>query len=120
MKLFFSAFLFFSLMGQIAAAAALGTSARTVIPADVQQIISVDYRQLSNSAVAGELHDSALPDNMKQLESALKGVCISSDRDITHLTFASFPDAGQIRMMGVAQGQVALQSIFVTHRANNI
>ena len=98
MKLFFSAFLFFNLMGQIAAAAALGTSARTVIPADVQQIISVDYRQLSNSSVAGELHDRALPDNMKQFESALKGVGISPARDIDHLTFASFRDAGQIRM----------------------
>jgi len=120
MKLFFSAFLFFSLMGQIAAAAALGTSARTVIPADVQQIISVDYRQLSNSAVAGELHDRALPDNMKQFESALKGVGISPDRDIDHLTFGSFRDAGQIRMMGVAEGQFALKSIFAKLRGKKI
>ena len=120
MKLFFSAFLFFSLMGQIAAAAALGTSARTVIPADVQQIISVDYRQLSNSSVAGELHDRALPDNMKQFESAVKGVGISPARDIDHLTFASFRDAGQIRMMGVAEGQFALKSIFAKLRAKKI
>ena len=30
-------------------AAALGTSSRTVIPSEVQQIISVDYRALRNS-----------------------------------------------------------------------
>ena len=99
------AFLFTALITQFSAAAALGTAARTVIPADVQQIISVDYRQLSNSSVAGELHDRALPDNMKQFESALKSVGISPDRDIDHLTFASFRDAGQIRSLN-ANGQL--------------
>src|SRR5438067_12060289 len=101
MKLFFSAFLFFSLMGQIAAAAALGTSARTVIPADVQQIISVDYRQLSNSPVAGELHDSALPDNIKQFESAAKGGGNCSLRHIDRLTLRPLRPAGWVRLMGV-------------------
>src|SRR2546423_4756782 len=114
------AFLFTALITQFSAAAALGTAARTVIPADVQQIISVDYRQLSNSSVAVELHDRALPDNMKQFETALKGVGISPDRDIDHLTFASFRDAGQIRLMGVADGQFALKSIFAKLRAKKI
>ena len=30
----------------------LGTSARVVIPADIQQLISVDYRALKNSPTA--------------------------------------------------------------------
>jgi hypothetical protein len=112
--------LFLIALAPFAAAAALGTATRNVIPSDVQQIISVDYRQLSNSPVAGELHDRALPDNMKQFESALKGVGISPDRDIDHLTFASFRDAGQIRLMGVADGQFALKSIFAKLRAKKI
>ena len=55
-----------------AGASALGTSARSVIPSDVQQIISVDYRQVINSQTATELHDRVLPENLKQFEAALK------------------------------------------------
>src|SRR2546421_5502593 len=120
MRLLFRVVLFSALAAQLSFAAALGTAARNVIPSDVQQIISVDYRQLSNSSVAGELHDRALPDNLKQFESALKGVGISPARDIDHLTFASFREAGQIRMMGVAEGQFALKSIFAKLRAKKI
>src|SRR2546423_10704007 len=112
-----SVLLFTALISQFSAAAALGTAARNVIPSDVQEIISVDYRQLSNSSVAGELHDRALPDNLKQFESALKGVGISPARDIDHLTFASFRESGQLRLVGVAEGQFALKNIFTKLRA---
>ena len=35
----------------------LGSSARTVIPSDIQQIISVDYRALKNSQAAQALKE---------------------------------------------------------------
>ena len=53
---------------------ALGTSARAVIPAEVQQIISVDYRALKASPTALALKNRVLPDNMKEFEGALTGV----------------------------------------------
>ena len=53
-----------------AAAAPLSNNARTVIPQDVQQIISVDYRGLRDSAVARALKDQVIPDSIKQFESS--------------------------------------------------
>ena len=101
-------------------AAALGTSAREVIPAEVQQIINVDYRALSNSPLATELHDRVLPPDLKEFETALKGVGITPQKDIDHLTFASFRDKDQIRFVGVAEGSFALKQIFAKLKAKKI
>ena len=73
--------------GLFASAAALGTSARTVIPAEVQQIISVDYRALRNSPTALSLKERVLPDNLKQFETALKSAGVN-ENDVDQLTFA--------------------------------
>jgi hypothetical protein len=89
----------------------LGSSARAVIPADVQQIISVDYRALRNSDTAMALKAQVLPANLKEFESALKGVGIDADKDVDQLTFASYRDkkAG-VRVFGVAQGEFAVKT----------
>jgi hypothetical protein len=88
-----------------ALAAPLGSSVRPVIPAEVQQIICVDYRTLKNSDTAKALKDQVLPENLKQFETALKGVGISPDRDVDELTFVAYrrPKRG-VEMVGVAQG----------------
>ena len=54
-----------------ALAAPLGSSVRPAIPAEVQQLICVDYRALKNSDTAQQLRDQVLPDNLKQFEVAL-------------------------------------------------
>ena len=82
----------------------LGSSARTVIPSDVQQIISVDYRSMKNSNTAMALKAQVLPDNLKQFEAALKGVGIDPEKDVDQLTFASYRMKQAMRVMGVAQG----------------
>ena len=51
----------------------LGTSARVVIPADIQQIISVDYRALKNSPTALALKARVLPDQVAGSEDAQAG-----------------------------------------------
>lgn len=86
--------------------AALGTAAGAVIPSDVQQIITVDYRQLQNSPTALALKAKVLPDNLKDLEGALRSAGIDPDKDVDTLTFASFrtQDKG-LRIIGIAQGQ---------------
>src|SRR5438270_10923186 len=101
-------------------AGALGTSTRTVIPAAVQQIISVDYRQVENSPIATQLHDRVLPDDLKQFEAALKGIGIVAKRDIDRLTFASFRDKGTLRFVGIAEGNFDLKAIIAKLRAKKI
>jgi len=63
-------------------AAPLPSSVRPAIPADVQQLICVDYRALKNSDTAQKLKEQVLPENLKQFETALKGIGVSTDRDL--------------------------------------
>lgn len=111
MKRLFLAGLVLALLPSSMFAAALGTAARNVIPSDVQQIISVDYRRMAGSSTAQALHDRVLPENLKQFETALKGVGIVPDRDIDQLAFASFRADNQVRFVGVAQGQFSVKKI---------
>jgi hypothetical protein len=93
------------LAGTAAMAMPLGSSARAVIPADVQQIISVDYRTLHNSDTAMALKQQVLPQNLKDFEAALKGVGVDADKDVDQLTFASYRDSkGAVHIIGIAQG----------------
>src|ERR1700720_3863055 len=84
----------------------LGSSARAVIPADIQQLISVDYRALKNSDTAMALKQQVLPPSLKEFEGALRGVGIDPDKDVEQLTFASYRSGKEgVRVVGVAQGQ---------------
>src|SRR2546423_1404560 len=86
----------------------LGSSARTAIPSDIQQIISVDYRALKNSETAQALKAQVLPESLKQFEGALKSVGIDPEKDVEQLTFASDRAGKQgVRVVGLAQGQVS-------------
>jgi hypothetical protein len=100
--------------------AALGTAARNVIPSDVQQIIAVDYRRMAGSPTAQALHDRVLPENLKQFETALKGVGIVPDRDIDQLAFASFRANNQLRFVGIAQGQFSVKRIVTKLRQRKV
>src|SRR5262249_61234887 len=62
-KITLAIILFYSLS---AWATPLGSSARTVIPSDIQQIISVDYRALKNSDTAMALKAQVLPPALKE------------------------------------------------------
>ncbi len=90
----------------------LGSTARAAIPAEVQQIICVDYRSLKNSPSALALKDRVLPDSLKEFEGALRGVGINPDDDVEQLTFASFRSPKQgLQVIGVAQGQFPVKKI---------
>ncbi|MCI0402658.1 MAG: hypothetical protein L0212_03950 [Acidobacteria bacterium] len=90
-------------------AAALGTAPRNVIPAEVQQIISVDYRKLGGSPTAQALKARALPSNLQQFETALRAAGIDPDKDLEQLTFASFRAKDGLRILGIASGQFPAQ-----------
>ena len=76
-----------------------------MIPSDIQQIISVDYRAMKNSDTAMALKQQVLPQSLKEFEGALRSVGIDPDKDVEQLTFASYRSGKQgVRVVGVAQG----------------
>ncbi len=86
-------------------AAPMGGAARSVIPGDIQQLITVDYRTLKNSSTAMALKDQVLPPSLKEFETSLKGVGINPEKDVDLLTFASYRMEKQgLKVVGVAQG----------------
>jgi hypothetical protein len=101
--------------------AALASSAGSVIPSQVQQIITVDYRQLAQSPTALALKAKVLPDNLKDLESALRTVGIDPDKDVDSLTFASFRSQDKsVRIIGIASGQFTRTKIVKSMKAKKI
>jgi len=90
----------------------LNSSARSVIPAELQQLISVDYRALKDSPTAMQLKQQLMPDNIKEFETALKGVGIDPDKDVDTLAFAAFRTAkGGTKAVGVAAGPFAMKTV---------
>lgn len=108
------------LAGLPALAVPLGTSARAVIPADIQQIISVDYRALKNSPTALAMKARVLPDSLKEFESALRGVGIDPDTDVEQLTFASFRNKKGLQIIGLAQGNFPGKKIVAKLKAKKV
>lgn len=83
----------------------LNSSARACVPADLLQLISVDYRALKDSPTAMQLKQQLLPDNIKQFETALKAIGLDPETDVDTLTFASFRAGKQgVKTIGVAAG----------------
>jgi len=90
----------------------LNSSARTCIPADLLQLISVDYRTLKDSPTAMALKQQLMPDNIKQFEAALKNIGIDPDKDVDTLAFASFRSGKQgVKGVGVASGPFNMKAI---------
>jgi len=101
--------------------AALGTNARTVIPSDIQQIISVDYRALRNSPTALALKNRVLPENLKEFEKALKDIGINPDTDVEQLTFASFRSGkADLKIIGIANGQFPMKKLMAKMKLQKI
>lgn len=112
----------FAAFGVSAHAAQLDTDARTAIPADVQQIIVVDYRAMQNSPAAMDLKARILPPELKQLEDALKASGFNENQDVDELAFAAFRVNGEsgVRTVGVAQGQFSVPDIMANFKKKKI
>ena len=90
----------------------IASSARSMVPSEIQQLIGVDYRALKDSPTAQALKQQVLPDNLKELETALKGIGIDTERDLDQLNFASFrTDKKGIQTIGVAQGSFSAKVV---------
>jgi hypothetical protein len=92
----------------------LNSSARAVVPADLQQLISVDYRALRDSPTATALKQQLMQaqENLQQAEGALKGVGINPDKDIDSLAVASFRTTKQgIKGIFIASGPFNMKAV---------
>ena len=109
-----------ALLVSVAYAMPLNSSARTCIPADLLQLISVDYRALKDSPTAMALKQQLMPDNIKQFEAALKGIGIDPEKDVDTLTFASFRAGKQgVRGVGVAAGPFNMKAVLKKMKLQN-
>src|SRR5579871_6752188 len=96
----------------LAYAMPLNSSARSCVPADLLQLISVDYRALKDSQTAMALKQQMMPDNIKQFEAALKGIGLDPEKDVDTLTFASFRTGKQgVKTVGVAAGPFNMKAV---------
>jgi hypothetical protein len=101
--------------------APIPSSARPAIPADVQQIITVDYRALKNSDTAMALKAQVLPPGLKEFEGELKGVGINPDKDVDQLTFASYRNPKQgAKVVGAAQGSFSSKVVLKKMKLNKV
>src|SRR5271165_1529664 len=100
------------LLVSMAYAMPLNSSARACVPADLLQLISVDYRALKDSPTAMALKQQLMPDNIKQFEAALKNIGLDPDKDVDTLTFASFRSGKQgVKTAGVASGPFNMKAV---------
>ena len=100
------------LLMSMAYAMPLNSSARACVPADLLQLLSVDYRALKDSPTAMALKQQVLPDNLKQFEAALKNIGIDPEKDVDTLAFASFRSGKQgIKGVGVAAGPFNMKAV---------
>ena len=113
-KFCLSAVLLMAASVSVSLAMPLNSSARAVVPGDLQQLISVDYRAMKDSTTASALKQQIMQAqaNLQQFETALKGVGIDPDKDVDTLTFASFRTPKQgIKNVGVAAGPFAMKTV---------
>ncbi len=111
------------LVSGAASAMPLPSSARSVIPGDLQQLISVDYRALRDSTTATALKQQLMDSqkNLEEFEAALKGVGINPDKDIDSLVLAAFRTAKQgNKTIGVASGPFNMKAVIKKMTARKI
>jgi hypothetical protein len=121
MKRFISLAVLLAFSTALASAAALGTAARNVIPSEVQQIISVDYRALRDSPTALSLKERVLPENLKQFETALKSTGVNPEKDVDQLTFALFrTEKNGLKVIGIASGEFSPKTVLARFKKQKV
>jgi hypothetical protein len=115
-----SLFLFSLLLAAPAFAASLTAQASTTIPAETQQIIAINYRQVNGSPGGLALKERLMPQNLKDLEAALRGVGIDPNQNVELLTFASYRDGSVLRVIGIAQGSFSRAAVLKQLKAKKM
>jgi len=91
----------------------IASSARALVPAEVQQLIGVDYNALKDSPTAQQLKDQLMSQShLDEAEASLKAIGIDVERDVSQLDVASFrtPKVG-LQTVFVAQGSFSAKAV---------
>ncbi|HVM94429.1 MAG TPA: hypothetical protein VMT67_16525 [Terriglobales bacterium] len=90
----------------------IASSARSMVPAEIQQLFGIDYSALKDSPTAMQLKDQVLPPDVKSSEASLKTIGIDVDRDLTQLNVANFrtPKVG-LQTIYIAQGSFSAKAV---------
>ena len=101
----------------------IASSARALVPSEVQQMIGVDYSAIKDSPTAQQLKDQlmALAPDLKDAEGSLKGIGIDVEQDVSQLDVVSFrtPKVG-IQTVFVAQGAFSAKAVLKKMKAKKI
>ena len=90
----------------------IASSARSMLPSEIQQLIGVDYRAIKDSPTAMALKQQLLPENIKEAETDLKGIGINSERDLDQLSVAAFrTEKKGIQTIYVAAGSFSAKAV---------
>jgi hypothetical protein len=90
----------------------IASSARSMVPSEIQQLIGVDYRAIKDSPTAMALKQQVVPDNIKQAETDLKNIGIDCERDLDQLNVASFrTEKKGIETIYVAAGSFSAKAV---------
>jgi len=106
-----------------AVAMPLASSARSLVPSEVQQIIGVDYNAIKDSPTAQQLKDQlmSLAPDLKNAEDSLKEIGIDAERDVSQLDVVSFRTAKVgIQTVFVAQGSFSAKAVLKKMKAKKI
>lgn len=108
-NLFFAVLLLGTTVGY---AMPIASSARSMVPSEIQQMFGIDYRALKDSPTAQALKEKVLPENVKESEAALKGIGIDTERDLDQLDVAAFrTEKKGIQTVYVAQGAFSAKAV---------
>jgi len=108
-KFCFAAFLLCTTAGL---AMPIASSARSMVPSEIQQLFGIDYRALKDSPTAQALKEKVLPENVKDSETALKRIGIDAEHDLDQLSVAAFrTEKKGIQTVYVAQGSFSAKAV---------
>jgi hypothetical protein len=123
-------FLHCSLLGVLVAATAISASAaqlssdaRSAVPYEVQQLVSIDYRIMQNSSTAMDLRGQVMPPELKQLEEALRKSGLNDNNDLEQLAFVLYrtgSSSEDVRTVGIAQGQFPVEDVLANFRKQKV
>ena len=90
----------------------IASSARALVPSEIQQLIGVDYRAIKDSPTAMALKQQVLPDSIKEAETDMKAIGIDAEHDLDQLDVASFrTEKKGIQTIYVASGSFSAKAV---------
>lgn len=108
--------LFVLAVSATAAGEGLPTGVRSALPAETQQIISLDQRTLRSSAAAAAARERLLPAYVRPFEQAMRSAGLDPEKDVNQLSFVLFRHKSGLRLAAFATGSFDSKSFAARQR----